>query len=480
MLEMNLTLQIVICIALGLLAGGWLLYRRQAKELAEKSEELKRQKFQNKQLIIIEEILSKLNHQNRERETGPPLHPEGYANGENHRNGHAFSKTESTEIERQNSQNIPPVHQTHLHQIPQEKMAISNPIRRTAGLATGSQPPPVVITTTTAVTSESTIPDLPPGAEKIDQTARSQNEKSEGRPVIQPIINTSGQPIIQKEKNPTEEVQDSETKQTNHKSENLTAIDTAPRENKGLLERLQSSSPPLTERLDKAVKKQSFNPFKSLASTPKNQQPEKQPQEQKRQDPLTQQPLPKIVQPEPEAAKTSFVPLDASPAAVSPQEGKTKPPAKPAPPVKRRGESIPAPLNLDQDSNLYTRINDYARWVAAHSDRFRLEYYENGQPAGHISLVFNQEELARLNGHWFDMFRPYDLDEIFDAFNNSENTLYCSYSAETIEQLRAPALQILAYVDSEDNKRYRTVIEECALKEFVHYLGDLKQLAAAR
>lgn len=448
MLEMNLTLQIVICLALGLLAGGWLLYRRQAKELAEKTEELKRQKFQNKQLIIIEEILSKLNHKNHQTESRPPVHPEGQASGESHKNGHAFSKTnamtdplaEKLATARQKPQNNPPHNRSVLQQIPLEPVAISNPIRRNINLPTDQQPPPVVISATTTMTNEGAIPASPLGP----------------APPMGPV----------------DKDQCAKTEQENHSEENQTAsqntdVGNADSETKGLLERLQSSSPPLTERLNKAEKKHSFNPFKSRSITSRKQPPQKEAQ-----------------LPEQEAAKSVFTPPGVSLSSVSPAEEKIKfetiPPAKKAPPIKRRGENIPAPLNLDQDSNLYTRINDYARWVAAHSDRFRLDYYENGQPAGHISLVFNQEELARLNGHWFDMFRPYDLDEILDIYNSSENTLYCSYSAETIEQLRAPALQILAYVDSEDNKRYQTVIEECALKEFVHYLGDLKQLAATR
>gem|GEM_PF-7026618 len=134
-------------------------------------------------------------------------------------------------------------------------------------------------------------------------------------------------------------------------------------------------------------------------------------------------------------------------------------------------------LIFQEDETLYTHINDYAKWVAHQSNHFTLEYYENNTLIEIIPLIFNCEGLSRLNGHWYEMFRPLDLNDLLSGINKSKSTIYCSFSREDVEHLCKPALQILAYVEFEASSRYEKVLEECALKEFVNFLQELKTMA---
>lgn len=142
-----------------------------------------------------------------------------------------------------------------------------------------------------------------------------------------------------------------------------------------------------------------------------------------------------------------------------------------------KATSIAAELNFQEGETLYTHINDYAKWVASQSNHFTLEYYENDALIEVVPLIFNSEELSKLYGHWFEMFRPLDLNELFAGIDKNKSTLYCSFSRQDVEHLTKPALQILAYVEFEASSRYEQVLEECALKEFVNFLQELKNLA---
>lgn len=148
-------------------------------------------------------------------------------------------------------------------------------------------------------------------------------------------------------------------------------------------------------------------------------------------------------------------------------------------PVRGQGKttSIGEELLFKEDETLYTHINDYAKWVALQSNHFTLEYYENNSLAEVIPLIFNSEELSRLNGHWFEMFRPLDLSDLLGSIDKSNSAVYCSFSRADVEHLCKPALQILAYVEFEASSRYEKVLEECALKEFVNFLQELKAMA---
>lgn len=150
--------------------------------------------------------------------------------------------------------------------------------------------------------------------------------------------------------------------------------------------------------------------------------------------------------------------------------------SEPILPIRKRGNAISQELIFQEDETLYTHINDYAKWVASQSEKFILEHYENGVPIESISLIFNREDLERLNGHWFNLFQPQNLSEILSELNVSNTTLYCPFTSSSVEQLCKPALQILAYADFEASPRYNKVIEECALKEFVTYLQELKTM----
>ncbi len=143
--------------------------------------------------------------------------------------------------------------------------------------------------------------------------------------------------------------------------------------------------------------------------------------------------------------------------------------------VKTTG--ISEELIFQEDETLYTHINDYANWVAHQSNHFTLEYYENNTLVEIIPLIFNSEGLSRLNGHWYEMFRPLDLNDLLSGINKSKSTIYCSFSRQDVEHLCKPAMQILAYVEFEASSRYEKVLEECALKEFVNFLQELKTMA---
>ncbi len=148
-------------------------------------------------------------------------------------------------------------------------------------------------------------------------------------------------------------------------------------------------------------------------------------------------------------------------------------------PVRGQGKttSIGEELLFKEDETLYTHINDYAKWVAMQSNHFTLEYYVDNTLVEVIPLIFNSEELSRLNGHWFEMFRPLDLNDLLGSIDKSNSAVYCSFSRADIEHLCKPALQILAYVEFEASPRYEKVLEECALKEFVNFLQELKAMA---
>lgn len=134
-------------------------------------------------------------------------------------------------------------------------------------------------------------------------------------------------------------------------------------------------------------------------------------------------------------------------------------------------------LIFKEDETLYTHINDYASWIVKQSDHFTLELYENNNLAEIIPLLLNEGDLKRLNGHWFDLFRPLNLSDLLDGINQSKSKVFCSFTKEDIEKLCKPALQIIAYVEFEASSRYETVLEECALKEFVNFLQELKSMA---
>lgn len=142
-----------------------------------------------------------------------------------------------------------------------------------------------------------------------------------------------------------------------------------------------------------------------------------------------------------------------------------------------KATSIAEELVFQEGETFYTHINDYAKWVASQSNYFTLEYYENDTLMEVVPLIFNSEDLSRLNGHWFQMFRPIDLEELFSGIDKKQSTLYCSFSKKDVEHLCKPALQIFAYVEFEASSRYEQVLEECALKEFVTFLQELKTLA---
>ena len=134
-------------------------------------------------------------------------------------------------------------------------------------------------------------------------------------------------------------------------------------------------------------------------------------------------------------------------------------------------------FQIDPEASVYDQINSYADWLANQSGQFMLERYENGEPVDLIPLWFDAESLERRNGHWFGLFEPVELAPLMKEMKNADNAIYCPFSDQAVETLRGPALEILANVAANQSQRQQRVIKECALKEFVEFLDELKTMA---
>lgn len=136
-------------------------------------------------------------------------------------------------------------------------------------------------------------------------------------------------------------------------------------------------------------------------------------------------------------------------------------------------------FQIDNEASLPDQINSYAGWLASQSAQFVLERYENGEPVDLIPLWFDAEDLERRKGHWFGLFEPVELAPLMKEMKDADNAIYCPFSGRSVEALRGPALEILANVEANSSQRQQRIIEECALKEFVEFLDELKTMASA-
>lgn len=132
-----------------------------------------------------------------------------------------------------------------------------------------------------------------------------------------------------------------------------------------------------------------------------------------------------------------------------------------------------SPFHPNPDLSLYDQLAAYASWVASQSDQFILERHADEQPNELIPLLMTKEDLQRLNGHWFGLFKPRDLSSLYKEMQRNECEIYFPFNKGDITELKRPAEDILAYVEAEDSARYRQVIKESKLAEFIGFLEEL-------
>lgn len=147
-------------------------------------------------------------------------------------------------------------------------------------------------------------------------------------------------------------------------------------------------------------------------------------------------------------------------------------------PDLQRGQRNKSDFYLNLEDSIYQQIKDYAHWVANQSDLFTIEVHQNNKPVETISLVFDDEDLKQRNGHLFDLFRPPDLGALTLQANTQEGTIHCQFNQQAIEQLSAPAVQILNRAKQEGTPRYEQVIKETALSEFIDFMSELNNIMA--
>lgn len=131
------------------------------------------------------------------------------------------------------------------------------------------------------------------------------------------------------------------------------------------------------------------------------------------------------------------------------------------------------------EDSLHIQIAEYAKWVAEQSDQFILEQYENGVQVGNVQLLFDEKHIERLNGHWFDLFRPQNTNIIDYAINIENGGLYCPFTSNAIAQLTSPAISIINQVNTNPTAHSVRLIKECALQEFCDYLKELQTLTSS-
>lgn len=143
---------------------------------------------------------------------------------------------------------------------------------------------------------------------------------------------------------------------------------------------------------------------------------------------------------------------------------------------KRASSTTENRFYTNQNDSLHKQIAAYAKWIATQSTEFMLEQYENGVQVGHVQLLFDEGHLERLNGHWFDLFRPQDMSLIIKAMKKDNGGLFCPFSSEALERIQSPAIEFLEKAKAEPTEQNQRLIKECALQEFCDYLDELQSL----
>ena len=133
-------------------------------------------------------------------------------------------------------------------------------------------------------------------------------------------------------------------------------------------------------------------------------------------------------------------------------------------------------FHLNLQESLYEHIDKYANWLAAQSQDFYLTLEDGTGEQQSMPLFFDKEQLDQRKGHWFDLFRPPDLEELTQLHQDEETTLFCSFNRQAIEKLRAPAYRMSQLVKEQGTSRTHQVLKESALPEFISFLDELQQL----
>ncbi len=141
--------------------------------------------------------------------------------------------------------------------------------------------------------------------------------------------------------------------------------------------------------------------------------------------------------------------------------------------AQRGGKQIAGPFRLNSEDGLYEQIRSFSAWLAGQSGQFIIDRLRAGSLEDRVYLLITPDELERRNGHWFDLFRPPSLDEITSTISNG-TALSCPFDHGEIDQIITPARQIIDMAKKEGSSRYRQVLKESALEDFVNFMEDLK------
>jgi len=139
-----------------------------------------------------------------------------------------------------------------------------------------------------------------------------------------------------------------------------------------------------------------------------------------------------------------------------------------------------APFYFDEDQSLYEQIDNYASWLAAQSGEFKLVLLKNDKTQVTIPLIIDPEELQQRNGHWVDLFRPPNLEDLSAELASIQGTLFCDFDRKNIDKLSIPAQQICTHVKKKGSSRHQQVLKETALSEFIDFLDDLKSMITSQ
>lgn len=144
--------------------------------------------------------------------------------------------------------------------------------------------------------------------------------------------------------------------------------------------------------------------------------------------------------------------------------------------VSDNGHIINGAYTPDPEASLYEQISAYSKWLASQSETFTLTRESPNEEPVSIPLLFDEEALGRRNGHWFGLFEPVELAPYIKEVKLQKSTIYCPFDSAAVEALRRPGEEILRLSEEAESARYDQVIKESALKEFVTFLETLKDL----
>lgn len=130
-------------------------------------------------------------------------------------------------------------------------------------------------------------------------------------------------------------------------------------------------------------------------------------------------------------------------------------------------------FHLNLSAGLYEQIASYSSWIAGQSEHFTIAPKGAGDEAERFYLLLTPGDLERRNGHWFDLFQPPDFSEI-TKLAEQKGGLFCPFDEHALDNIITPARQIIALAKEDGSSRYRQVLRESALEEFVSFLEEVR------